>query len=233
MVIISTFKLFSTFTVAMLLGSLAATNVFAIHSQGSTDFAFGPISSINQGWVLAGHWMAYTNKSNITDSGFHSLFNMVMLNGSSPHIHKISNATVSDIMQQGNNTIYKGTISVTMKDGPVQNVPTNFTIGNNNTLAISMDPSKVNDHFGNAPIYGLVNNYETAMKMVKMMAEDPEYIGKWMPLIGADMMKGKMHSMKSGSNMSMMDHNMTDMMKEGGGGGGGGNTSPSTTIPAS
>ena len=95
------------------------------------------------------------NDTNKTGAGFHSIFNMVMINGSAPHIHKIYNATVNNVAKQGNDTIFDGTVSITMKDGPVDNVPTQVTIANNNTIAISIDPSKVNNHFGDTPITDL------------------------------------------------------------------------------
>jgi hypothetical protein len=64
------------------------------------------------------------NETSKTDAGFYSIFNMVMVNGSAPHIHKICNATVNNMTKQGNNTVFDGSVSITMKDGPVNNVPT-------------------------------------------------------------------------------------------------------------
>jgi len=53
-----------------------------------------------------------------------------------------------------------------LKDGPVNNVPTTWTIINGNILTISMDPSKTNNHFGNTPIFGLVSSTGKDMKMM-------------------------------------------------------------------
>ena len=75
-----------------------------------------------------------------------------------------------------------------MKDGQVDNVPTRVTLANNNTIAISMDPSKINNHFGNTPIYGLIHNFDEGMKVMKMMANDSEMMKKWITLTTGDML---------------------------------------------
>jgi hypothetical protein len=212
------FKIFGTCIVAGFLLSLTGVNSVAANYSQTHNLHFGPIASINQDWILAGKWMANMNETNKTDAGFYSIFNMVMINGSAPHIHKIYNATVTNMTKQGNNTVFHGTVSITMKDGPVDNVPTQVTIANNNTIAISMDPSKTNNHFGNTPIYGLIHNFEEGIKTMKMMTNDPEMMKKWIPLMTGDMLNNmkswKMNqTMKNDNdsmaeNMSMMDSSM-------------------------
>ena len=59
--------------------------------------------------------MANMNETDKTDAGFYSIFNMVMINGSASHIHKVFNATVNNMTKQGNNTAFDGTVSITMK----------------------------------------------------------------------------------------------------------------------
>ena len=44
------------------------------------------------------------------------------------HMHQITNANLSDMKMDGNNTIMQGAVTVTMKDGPILNVPTTWTI---------------------------------------------------------------------------------------------------------
>ncbi len=68
--------------------------------------------------------MFYLNQSSPKDSVFHSMFNMVMTNGSASHIHTIGNATANSITKEGNNTLIEGNVSITMKDGPISNIPT-------------------------------------------------------------------------------------------------------------
>lgn len=147
------------------------------------EYGYGPISSINNDWVLAGGYMGYGNPSNLSDSGFHATFSMVMKNGTAYHMHQISNATLEDVTMDGNNTIMQGSATVTMKDGPVSNVPTTWTINNNNTITISMDPSKINAHFGDTPIYGIEQTPEKEMEFTNLMSEDSEFMDKWIPLM--------------------------------------------------
>jgi hypothetical protein len=41
-----------------------------------------------------------------------------------------------------------------MKEGPVTNVPTSIKILDHNAITLWFDPAKVENHFGNTPIYG-------------------------------------------------------------------------------
>ncbi len=209
-------RILSIFVIAGALLSLTATNAQAL-SGSLTDykFGYGPIASINNDWVLAGHWMGYNNPSNLTDSGFHSTFDMVMKNGSAPHTHQISNATVSDVKMDGNNTVIQGSITITMKDGPVLNVPTTWTVSNNNTLAIDLDPSMINNHFGESPIYGLALTPEKEMNIMNKMMEDSKFMDQWIPL----MMQNMMSTLNmNGENISamppMMNHSISNNTME-------------------
>jgi hypothetical protein len=210
------FKIFGTCVIAGFLLSLTGVNSVTANYSQTHNFHFGPIASINQDWILAGKWMANVNDTNKTDSGFLSIFNMVMINGSAPHIHKIYNATVNNMTKQGINTIFDGAVSITMKEGPVDNVPTRVTIANNNTIAVSIDPTKINNHFGNTPIYGLIHNFNEGIKVMKMMINDSETMKKWMPLMMEEMMKNmknwKMNQTMMNDSYSM-DKNMTMMDK--------------------
>ena len=202
------FRILSIFVIAGALLSLTGTNAQALSgSLSDYKFGYGPIASINNDWILAGHWMGYFNPSNLTDSGFHSTFDMVMKNGSAPHMHQISNATISDVKMDGNNEVNQGSVTITMKDGPVLNVPTTWTTSNNNTLAIELDPSMVNNHFGESPIYGLVLNPEKEMNIMNKMMEDSKFMDQWIPL----MMQNMMSTLNmNGENMSAMPLMMND-----------------------
>jgi hypothetical protein len=202
------FRILSIFVIAGALLSLTGTNAQALSgSLSDYKFGYGPIASINNDWILAGHWMGYFNPSNLTDSGFHSTFDMVMKNGSAPHMHQISNATISDVKMDGNNEVIQGSVTITMKDGPVLNVPTTWTTSNNNTLAIELDPSMVNNHFGESPVYGLVLNPEKEMNIMNKMMEDSKFMDQWIPL----MMQNMMSTLNmNGENMSAMPLMMND-----------------------
>lgn len=202
--------------IAGVLLSLTGANAQAL-SGSLTDykFGYGPIASINNDWILAGHWMGYFNPSNLTDSGFHSTFDMVMKNGSGPHLHQISNATISDVIMDGNNQTVQGSLTITMRDGPVLNVPTTWTTSNNNTIAIDMDPSMINNHFGESPIYGLVLTPDKEMEIMNIMMEDSKFMDQWIPL----MMQNMMSTLNmNGENMSamvpMMNHSISNNTME-------------------
>jgi hypothetical protein len=121
----------------------------------------GTIASIQNGkdgkpeWILSGGW----NFENINSSSpaFNSTFHMVMLNGTAPHHH-----TISDFKMTGSPTksaiatTYNGTASVTMKGMTMSNVPISIKLMGR-AMSLWIDPTKVMNHFGNTPIYGFVN----------------------------------------------------------------------------
>lgn len=203
MIYIKYIKILTTFIITTTLLSLSGINAYAsLETLIDYESGYGPISSINNDWVLAGNYMGFGNPANLSDSGFHSTFSMVMKNGSAYHLHQISNATIDDVRMDGNNTIMQGSVTVTMRDGPVSNVPTNWTINNNNTLAISMDPSRINNHFGDTPIYGLELTPEKEIEIRNMMGEDSKFMDKWIPLIVQNTMSALKIDSGNMSNMS-------------------------------
>jgi hypothetical protein len=52
--------------------------------------------------------------------------------------------------------VFTGTSSVSLRNGIVQNIPTTIKIMGDKVISIVVDPSKVDNHFGNTPIYGTV-----------------------------------------------------------------------------
>jgi hypothetical protein len=154
-------------------------------------YAAGTIASIqndengNPAWVLSGYWKASLTEgakgnqsspaSNSTSSmgedmsnkvgKFGAWFGMVMTNGSAAHKHQIDNFTLTAISMPDNATmIYNGTVSITMKEGPVHDVPMSATVKGGNVLSLWLDPSKIDNHFGNTPIYGTVTKAVQIMK---------------------------------------------------------------------
>ncbi len=98
-----------------------------------------------------------TNDNNLPIADFEANFEMVMLNGSSLHEHTIYNFTLSDIsMTNDKNYTFNGTATIIMKDNPVNDVPISIKALNNNVISIWIDPVKINNHFGNTPIYGQI-----------------------------------------------------------------------------
>ena len=96
-----------------------------------------------------------TTTNKLPTAIFSTEFNMVILNGSAMHKHQLDNFTLTSISIPNNLTaVYNGTASITMKEGPVHNVPVSIMIINDNVISISVDPTKVNNHFENTPIFG-------------------------------------------------------------------------------
>lgn len=52
--------------------------------------------------------------------------------------------------------MFNGTTTASMREGPVTDIPSSVTITGDKVISIWLDPSKVNNHYGNTPIYGLV-----------------------------------------------------------------------------
>src|SRR5690242_7246986 len=74
-----------------------------------------------------------TSKGNLPTAMFNAVFNMVMLNGSALHEHQMSNFTLTDMsMSDKTTTVYNGTATITMKEGPVNDVPISIRTLNDN-----------------------------------------------------------------------------------------------------
>jgi hypothetical protein len=145
-----------------------------IYEKG--NYTFGTISSLqndesgNPAWVVSGHWKAnlLSNQSNVTSQGnrssssgptFNASVEMIMLNGTAAHTHTITNFVLANTSMPNNMTrIFNGTSTASMREGPVTDIPTGISIMGDKVISIWLDPSKVNNHFGNTPIYGTVMN---------------------------------------------------------------------------
>ena len=146
-------------------------------------YAFGTIASLqndengNPTWIVSGLWEgSLTNKTqggmgnqstatanastataNLPNATLRSKFNMVMTNGSAMHDHEVYDFTLADISMPDNSTIvYNGTATITMRQGPVPDVPISIKAMDNNAISIWVDPTKINNHFGNTPIFGTI-----------------------------------------------------------------------------
>lgn len=162
-------------------------NMTAMH-QGDENNKWGMIASISndeQGqpaWIIAGYWMMEmapqndTATSNATGSigqvsDFHAMLHMVRLNGSAMHTHEISNFTQvgdSTFDSSTNSTTISGTATITMREGPVPDVQTTIQIAQDKVIAITPDPTPLQNHFGDTPIYGIVASSEMKDQMSMM-----------------------------------------------------------------
>jgi hypothetical protein len=149
-------------------------------------YALGTIASLqndengNPTWIVSGLWegsLSMDNKTqgvvgnqtttlanatvaatgSLPNATFHSKFNMVMTNGSALHDHEIYDFTLADMSMPNNSTaVYNGTATITMRQGPVPDVPISIKTMDNNAVSIWVDPTKINNHFGNTPIFGTI-----------------------------------------------------------------------------
>jgi hypothetical protein len=136
-------------------------------------YARGTIASLQNdkdgkpAWLVSGIWRgSLTNMTsntmssllkNLPTATFNAVFNMVMLNGSALHKHQISNFILIGMSMPNEKTVvYNGTATITMKEGPVNDVPLSIRTLNDNVISIWVDPAKTMNHFGNTPIYGTI-----------------------------------------------------------------------------
>ena len=137
------------------------------------SYAFGTIASLqndengNPIWIVSGFYKGSLSMNNKTQDGaatgslpnatLNSKFNMVMTNGSAMHDHRIYNFTLTDMSMPNNSTtVFNGTATITMRQGPVHDVPLSVKAMENNAVSIWVDPTKIQNHFGNTPIFGTI-----------------------------------------------------------------------------
>jgi len=128
-------------------------------TAGTSADKTGTITSVQNDqagtWKLSGTWNLKNLNSN--SPAFTSSFSMMKLDGSAMHKH-----IINDFKLAGNPTkastgsTYNGTATVSMKEGPVSNVPISITLSDNGNISIMVDPKTTNNHFGNTPIEGKV-----------------------------------------------------------------------------
>lgn len=145
----------------------------------ASNFTFGPIGSIQNNesgqpaWVVVGFWrsnlLSFNETTTTTENSegnassspaataiFNADLRMIMLNGSGAHTHVITNFMLSNISSNENGTTtITGNSTISMREAPIIDVPTTIKVSGE-IISIFPDPSKVNLHFGNTPIYGVV-----------------------------------------------------------------------------
>ncbi|MGA9150473.1 MAG: hypothetical protein WBZ36_07840 [Candidatus Nitrosopolaris sp.] len=81
---------------------------------------------------------------------------MVMLNGSAPHMHTITDFKMTGTpINKSTATTYNGTATISLKQGPVKGVPISIKLIGTSVVNLWIDPAKTEGHFGNTPIYGV------------------------------------------------------------------------------
>lgn len=82
---------------------------------------------------------------------------MIRIDGTAEHTHSIYDLKLTGdpvIGTSSNSTIYNGTPTGTLKDGPVSDVPTQISLLHDRAIVITVNINLTNKHFGITPIYG-------------------------------------------------------------------------------
>jgi hypothetical protein len=106
-------------------------------------------------WIISGVYK-FTDV-NASSPAFNATFYMINLDGTAEHTHSIYDLKLSGdpvIDSNSNSTTYNGTTTVTLKDGPVSNIPTQISLLDDSAIAITVEGNLTNKHFGSTPIYG-------------------------------------------------------------------------------
>ncbi len=167
------------------LSEYGENNVLMAFPQGlqGGNYTFGTISSIQNNedsdpfWIVSGHWK--TNLLNVANHSqtaasqgnvleqqqgtsapvFNTSVRMITLNGTGEHTHTITNFALGNISKLNNmTTVFEGTSTASLRDGPVTDIPTTITITNGKVISMWLDPAKINNHYGDTPVYGTVTN---------------------------------------------------------------------------
>jgi hypothetical protein len=137
--------------------TLASVVSMGIAQQPQTSGTIGSIQNGKNGmpaWIASGGW----DFKNINSSSpaFNATFNMVMLNGTAPHKHSITDFKITGSpTKSGMATTYNGTATVTMKGMAMSSVPISIKL-TGRAMSLWIDPTMTMGHFGNTPIYGFV-----------------------------------------------------------------------------
>jgi hypothetical protein len=173
----------ATIFVSGVIQNTAMADPYSQQKQGYSDhdkmmmkpgsYAFGTIASlqydenVNPIWIVSGLYKGSLSMNNKTQDGaatgslpnatLNSKFDMVMTNGSAMHDHKIYDFTLTNMSMPNNSTtVFNGTATITMRQGPVTGVPLSIRAMDNNAVSIWIDPTKIQNHFGNTPIFGTI-----------------------------------------------------------------------------
>lgn len=147
------------------MGATKAVNAQSATNAASSDSLKGAVTSIQNdatdnitSWIVSGVFRM-DNMNNTTTTAtsptFNATFYMMEIDGTASHKHELYDLQlIGQPSTNGNSTIFNGTSTVTMKDGPVKDVSTSITLMDDSAVSIWLDPSKVNNHFGDTLIYG-------------------------------------------------------------------------------
>lgn len=121
----------------------------------------GQIASVQPGedgspaWIQSGIWVLRAiSEENTT---FIARITMIAADGTSAHTHTVSGFSLEEHSVEGEVHAYSGTATVSTADGSQPGVPLGIEVRNGAVVAISVDPSSLDGHFGETPVYGTVS----------------------------------------------------------------------------
>ncbi len=141
-------------------------------SSSSASKMMGVIASIqrdengNPAWITAGHWNLESDAPLISSSDVQTephvnnfsatLYMVSNADGTAQHTHQVSDFTQTGVLHEGPNaTTVNGTFTVTLQEGPVENVNGYIHIINDK-MEFYLDPAATENHFGPTTITGIV-----------------------------------------------------------------------------
>lgn len=146
------------------------SSVSAVSTQGraTTDVFRGQIASVQleegePSWIQSGIWVMRVLQAGDDSTPprvqLVARFAMVMPDGNAMHGHNVYGFNVENYSANGTTTrTFEGTATVTMREGPVSDVPVTVTIYNNAVLAMWIGPEMIDSHFGEGPVYGVLSS---------------------------------------------------------------------------
>ena len=111
---------------------------------------------------IANQSQTAASQENMTGQGtsapvFNTSVRMINFNGTGEHTHSITNFALESVTMPSNmTTIFNGTSTANFREGPITDIPTTITITNDKVISIWLDPNKINNHYGDTPVYGIV-----------------------------------------------------------------------------
>ena len=154
----------------------AAINKLNFTSATGTIASLQNDASGKPAWIVSGQWQMLVFKPRLEESQskpatviFNTIFDMVRPDGAAFHTHTISSTlNLTGISNSVNNnshlssTTINGTARLVTIGLPNMigmsniNVPVSIKIIDRSAFSLWIDPSKIGNHFGNTPIYGIV-----------------------------------------------------------------------------
>jgi hypothetical protein len=124
----------------------------------------GSIQAAHRGifsWSTSGQWVMQldgplTGRPDPRTESFNATIQMVRFDGNILHEHEIYDFNQTSVEQIGDDmTTFNGTMTITLREGPIENVPGYIQILGD-SISIFVDPRAVDEHFGPTPIRGIV-----------------------------------------------------------------------------